>query len=275
MRTRILRRSTRKGGISLKAHCFDAYVICTSPRSGSTLLCSLLAATGVAGVPESYFHTASVAEWAAELGIAFDPARPEAEALSEVFRTAIVAGTGGTGLFGLRLQRHSFAFFQEKLAVLHPGFASDLKRFRAAFGHTLFLHLTREDKVAQAVSYVRAQQSGLWHRAPDGSELERLSPPQVPHYDGPAIRTQVAEMTAMDAAWEAWFAGEGISPLRLTYAEIADDPMAVLKKVLARLGRDPAAAERASPGVKKLADDINRAWIRRFRAEPAEDCGES
>ena len=28
---------------------FDSYVICTSPRSGSTLLCQLLAATGVAG----------------------------------------------------------------------------------------------------------------------------------------------------------------------------------------------------------------------------------
>ncbi|MEM1201062.1 MAG: Stf0 family sulfotransferase, partial [Pseudomonadota bacterium] len=30
---------------------FDAYVICTSPRSGSTLLCKLLAPTGIAGKP--------------------------------------------------------------------------------------------------------------------------------------------------------------------------------------------------------------------------------
>lgn len=35
---------------------YRAYVICTSPRSGSTLLCKLLAATGQAGKPKSYFH---------------------------------------------------------------------------------------------------------------------------------------------------------------------------------------------------------------------------
>ncbi|HBF29284.1 Stf0 family sulfotransferase, partial [Rhizobium sp.] len=28
---------------------FSSYVICTSPRSGSTLLCKLLAATGISG----------------------------------------------------------------------------------------------------------------------------------------------------------------------------------------------------------------------------------
>ena len=37
---------------------FEAYVICTSPRSGSTLLCKLLVATGVAGLPASHFHEA-------------------------------------------------------------------------------------------------------------------------------------------------------------------------------------------------------------------------
>ncbi|WP_425081109.1 Stf0 family sulfotransferase [Ruegeria arenilitoris] len=30
---------------------FDSYLICRTPRSGSTLLCQLLAATGCAGKP--------------------------------------------------------------------------------------------------------------------------------------------------------------------------------------------------------------------------------
>lgn len=29
----------------------EAYVICTAPRSGSTLLCRMLGATGIAGQP--------------------------------------------------------------------------------------------------------------------------------------------------------------------------------------------------------------------------------
>ena len=39
---------------------YESYVLCTSPRSGSTLLCKLLAATGVAGNPDSYFHRPAV-----------------------------------------------------------------------------------------------------------------------------------------------------------------------------------------------------------------------
>jgi trehalose 2-sulfotransferase len=33
-----------------------SYVVCATPRSGSTLLCALLAGTGVAGRPEEYFE---------------------------------------------------------------------------------------------------------------------------------------------------------------------------------------------------------------------------
>ena len=34
-----------------------AYLVCATPRSGSTLLCELLKETGVAGRPEEYFET--------------------------------------------------------------------------------------------------------------------------------------------------------------------------------------------------------------------------
>ncbi len=33
----------------------DSYIICATPRTGSTFLCDLLAATGVAGAPDSFF----------------------------------------------------------------------------------------------------------------------------------------------------------------------------------------------------------------------------
>ena len=175
---------------------YDSYVICTSPRSGSTLLCKLLAATGVAGNPDSYFHRPSISGWLEDLGLARDPSASDRELLEAIFRTAIAKGTLDTGIFGLRLQRHSFDFFIKQLLVLYPGRSNCVECFQAAFGQTLFVHLTRRDKVAQAVSYVKARQTGLWHAAPDGTELERLSPPQKPAYDASEIRTCVEEMTA-------------------------------------------------------------------------------
>src|SRR5580658_3754028 len=111
---------------------FDSYVICTSPRSGSTLLCKLLAATGIAGNPDSYFHRPSISDWLADLGLTRKPSVPERELLEAIFRAAIAKGTLDTGIFGLRLQRHSFDFFTEKLAVLYPEHSNDVERFQAA-----------------------------------------------------------------------------------------------------------------------------------------------
>jgi LPS sulfotransferase NodH len=203
---------------------YDSYVICTSPRSGSTLLCKLLAATGVAGNPDSYFHRPSISGWPEDLGLARDPSAPDCELVEAIFRTAIAKGTLDTGIFGLRLQRHSFDFFTKQLLVLYPGRSTCVERFQAAFGRTLFVHLTRRDKVAQAVSYVKARQTGLWHAAPDGTELERLSPPQEPAYDANEIRTSLEEMTAHDDGWERWFAASGINPLRITYEGLSASP---------------------------------------------------
>ncbi len=160
---------------------YRSYIICTTPRSGSTLLCNLLAETRVAGVPESYFHRPSVESWLQSQGLRRSDFVTEEDALTAVLESVRQAGAGGTGLFGLRLQRGSFDFFQQQLARLYPDAPDDVARIEAAFGPTLYVHLTRTDKLAQAISHVIAEQTGLWHRAADGSELERLSAPEAPH----------------------------------------------------------------------------------------------
>ena len=246
---------------------FDSYVICTSPRSGSTLLCKLLAATGVAGNPESYFHRPSVSEWLAYLGLASETSISESDTLATVFRAVIAKGSRDTGMFGLRLQRDSFDFFVQKLAVLHPEPASDPNRFEAAFGRTLFIHLTRLDKVEQAVSNVKAEQTGLWHMAPDGTELERLAPPSTPVYSADEIRARYYRLTASDREWTHWFEMQGIAPLRITYEALCSDPIRILREILVRLGLTCDTANGVAPAVAKLADETNQDWVARFRLE--------
>lgn len=51
---------------------FDTYVICATPRTGSTLLCGLLESSGVAGHPASYFNRRGLHDYATS----WQPARP-------------------------------------------------------------------------------------------------------------------------------------------------------------------------------------------------------
>ena len=238
-----------------------AYVLCTSPRSGSTMLCRLLRDTGIAGHPGSHFHDPSLPAWREAHGL------PANAPLHDIFAAAVDKGRAGTGIFGLRLQRHSFAFFMARLADLYPDAPNDMARFRAAFGHTRFIYLKRTDKVAQAISYVRAQQTGLWHTGSDGREIERLSPPAPPRYDSDALWKTYQQMQGYDRLWEDWFREAGISPLRLLYDDLAIHPVETLGAVLGTLGLDPRIAETARPDTAQLSDDLSLSWATRFRAE--------
>ncbi len=246
---------------------YDSYVICTSPRSGSTMLCSLLKATGVAGNPASWFHEPAIAGWLDRFDIVPGEAVSERDVLHVIFSAAVDRGSRGTGTFGLRLQRHSFDFLRQKLAVLHPDPASFVGRFERAFGKTLFIHLTRSDKVEQAVSYLKAEQTGLWHVAADGSELERIAPHRDPSYDAAKIRASVETMAGYDREWAEFFLNESIDPLCISYDALSDDPSEILRLVLDRLGLDGGAASEIKPGVKKIADGTNHDWVARFRGE--------
>ncbi len=252
---------------ALLMHKPAAYIICTSPRSGSTLLCDLLTSTGVAGRAKSYFHQPSLSAWCAYFDLPNDSDATQIETLNRVFETARMAGRGDTDIFGLRLQRGSFDYFQTQLTLLWPEVQGDKARVEAVFGSTRFIHLTRTDKVDQAVSYIKAQQTGLWHIAPDGREIERLSAPQEPVYDPEAIAEAVQEFTGFDQEWMTWFERAGIVPMRVEYTTLASDPVGVLRELLKDLGLDPAAADRVEPGVAKLADEVSRTWRSRFLGE--------
>lgn len=246
---------------------YRSYVICTAPRSGSTLLCGLLAATHVAGDPDSHFHATSRDAWLADYGLTRDDDASDQQTLRAIFDSAMARGDGGTGTFGLRMQRGSFDHFMQQLALLVPGEMSDVARMENVFGPTLFIHLSRPDRLDQAISRVRAEQTGLWHRNADGSELERLAPEREPHYDGAAIRHHIAALEALDADWEAWFQQERLTPLRLTYDALSKEPRDVLSRVLSALGLDPAAARSVAPPTAKLADALSRDWRDRFERE--------
>jgi len=242
-----------------------SYILCATPRTGSTLLCDLLAATKQCGAPDSFFMANVDPHWRKVWGMPTegDPADPAY--CAAMLLGAVTAGKGGTDIFGLRLMQSDLPALSALIGRVHPGLGSDRARLEAAFGEVLYIHLSRVDKLAQAISLVKAQQTGLWHIAPDGTEVERLAPPADPVYDFDRIARQLEELDAYDAAWTDWFAANGIAPLTVGYESLAAKPEEQLARICARLG--VPAPEDVKANLGKLADAISRDWIDRFRKE--------
>ena len=189
-------------------------------------------------------------------------------AFDQSYLDAVVTyGTGGTGLFGMRLMWESLRDLSIRLEALFPGTTSDSARFQSAFGLPVYLHLSRDDKVAQAVSRWKAEQTGLWHVDADGNERERLKPGQTPSYDSNELSRLVTELEDHDAAWANWFARQGVVPVSMSYEMLSSHPQATLALILSALGQDKKIAETVEPGTIKLADNESREWADRFRAE--------
>jgi trehalose 2-sulfotransferase len=242
-----------------------AYILCSTPRSGTTLLCDLLAQTGVAGCPNSFFRQKSLQYWADEWALGQGADWQDEDFTAQYFAAMRRAGRGGTGVFGLRLMGADLQFASNWLAQRHPQVLTDGDRFAAAFGPLRYIYLSRSDKLAEAVSYIRAEQTGLWHGRPDGSTLEEMPPTLPMGYDATVITARMAELTAYDDAWPRWFEAQGIAPLTLTYEDLAAEPKFILAMVLRHIGQDPALAANTAPRLRKLADQTSADWIRRYR----------
>ncbi|MEU9740525.1 Stf0 family sulfotransferase [Micromonospora chersina] len=239
----------------------DAYFICAVPRTGSSLLCGLLASTGVAGRPEAYFRVPDEPLWAGRWGL------PAGEwHYRDYVRAALAAGRTGNGVFGAKLMWGTLDRVVEGLAAGHPELAgADDALLRRAFGRTAFVHLRRDDVLAQAVSWLRAEQTGRWtDTAPDAVDAAGPATGE-PRYDPDGIDELLRTIAAHQAAWDTWFARYGITPHRVRYEDLAADPAGVTRGVLDALGL-PSAGVPVRPRHARQADALNAEWIARHRA---------
>ena len=239
---------------------FDSYLICATPRSGSTLLCGLLESSGVAGHPASYFNRRGLHDYADDWRIE----RPRDGRIDEAYvRAALTAGTTSNGVFGARIMAETLPELIGDLAVAHDGPAvTDVELLSAQLGRLRFVHLRRRDVVAQAVSWAKALQTHYWHPG------EAVQPGgQDPHYDEELIARLVAAIEKFEADWTLWFAAHSIVPCRVVYEELAADPPRTADQVLDHLGLHVPPDRPLVIGHHRQADHVNADWAARFRTD--------
>ncbi len=241
----------------------SAYVLCGTPRTGSTLLCTLLESTGVAGRPQSYFRNADVDTWATTWGI---PRTSNGSfTFADYLRGAITAGRSDNGVFAARIMWGTMEEVIRNLRDLYADHASSERDLLTrAFGPTRFIYLRRRDVVAQAVSRARAEQTNVWHIIDD---VPSVQPAQAPRYDFEQIHTYTREIEAHNTAWTDWFRTNGVQPHSVWYEDLTTAPVQTTHAILDFLQLDVLPHVRITASNKRLADGISNEWIARYHAE--------
>lgn len=239
----------------------DSYLLCATPRTGSTLLCGLLESTGVAGHPESYFRRQDKRSWANRWNIT--GAEDGAFDFADYVGAARSAGRTEDGVFATRVMWGTLDEILDDLGTVHPARAgSGAGLLDQAFGMTRFVHLRRGDVVAQAVSWLRAEQTGQWQ------EIDRArlaGPAPEPRFDADRIDDLIRTIDAHNRAWQEWFADAGIRPYPVRYEDIVDDPVGVTGNVLDFLGLELPPGVEIGVRHRRLGDILNVRWIDRYR----------
>lgn len=235
-----------------------SYVLCGTPRTGSTLLCGLLSSTGVAGRPESYFREQDQGMWAERFGV---PVVGDATSdLAQFVAGAVRFGSTPNGVFAARIMWGTMKRLVEGLDP-HQGAERDVQVLADTLGPVFFVHLHRDDIERQAVSWARAEQTGFWQHG-DLASTE-------PRFDLDQIDELVTTIDQHNAAWRTWFIDQGVEPLTVTYESVVATPRDTVLGVLDALGvRLPDGWSPASPH-QRQADAINEEWLQRYRRERA------
>ncbi len=276
-----------------------SYLVCATPRSGSTLVCQALRETGVAGRPEEYFEALrhsgrprrpeeyfdgvddrSLLEHLGERRLAEEP-QPRSPlwsraAYDRYLEWALETGTTPNGVFGAKLMWGYFGDFASllrnvpeyrdvPLAALLP----------TVFPKLRFVRVVRANKVRQAVSLWKAVQTATWRQqdtaagAGEGAEeppyksfLQEHRPQLRFHYG--AIEHLLNQVMVEEARWDAFFEHSRIKPVLVLYENFADDYEAATRNVLERLELEISPDHEFAPRMKRQSDGINDDWTRRY-----------
>ena len=227
-----------------------SYLICGTPRAGTSLLAGLLHGTGIAGRPEEYFWKENEAARSA---------RWRARDYGAYVRAVMNEATTANGVFGATIM---WGYMDDVLAKLAAASRNESLRGHALlcewFPNLHYVWLTRHDRVAQAVSWSRAIQSRQWYKDDrrHGGDL-----PVAFKFD--QIDHLVKEIDAHELAWSTFFVRSGVAPLHVVYEALEHDMMPTIVSVLRFLGLDPTNV-RIEPRSMRQRDALNQEWTKEY-----------
>jgi LPS sulfotransferase NodH len=266
-----------------------SYLVCATPRSGSTLLCEALGATGVAGKPAEYFEamygtglprrptdyfeglrSLPAASFLAD-NLPTEGGEPrEALRRSETYRDylgwVLKAGTTPNGVFGAKLMWGHVDHFVAYLRDL-PEFAGREMpaMFAEIFPSLRYVRVVRRDKLRQSVSLWKALQTATWRAQRESSGGREPAEGREPQFSFDAIDYLQRQISVQEVAWTQYFEHNGIEPMTIVYEELTDAYERTLDETLDYLDVPPEQRSAPTLEIGRQADSLSDEWVERYQ----------
>lgn len=217
----------------------SCYIICSIPRTGSTMLSWGLWETGIAGFPHEYLHR--------EKHMQILSKRWNVTTLQDYLHMLKKKRTSKNGVFGMKAHFHQFNHFFNNLPI------------DQYFNNLRYIYITRQNHLKQAVSFAKALQTKKW--AYDEQALRE------PVYNFDEIKDCLKQIIYEEKMWEEYFQRKDIIPFRIRYENLVDNYSNSIKDVLNYIGVSNVNYGIAPPATKPMADKVNAQWCVRFKKE--------
>jgi LPS sulfotransferase NodH len=232
-----------------------SYIICSTPRTGSFLLCESLIRTDVAGGPGEYFWMGNEEGFRSRWGVT---------TYADYVQAAIRQGSTSNGVFGVKIMHGYLEDVAKKISTLEQFKGRELRpdqMFSELFPNLHYIWITRRDKVRQAISWYKAGTTGIW--AWDKDEPPHLD--IVPIYDFNMIESNIRLITMQEALWNEFFRTAGVTPLSVVYEDLSEGIAETTCRVLSFLKIPIPEPLMNTPGrMHRQSDALSQEWYERF-----------
>jgi LPS sulfotransferase NodH len=213
------------------------YIICSTPRSGSTLLARGLWLTNIAGRPHEYFHQ----KW--HMRELRD--RWNIFSLEEYINILKIKRKSENGVFGFNAH-----YFQLEKII-------DDIDFGSIFPNLKYIYISRNDKIRQGISLYRGFLTKSWAYC----EPETV----VPVFDYDEIRKSVNLIKTEEKNWNNFFITQKIKPYRVSYETFINNYKGTILDILKYLDISiPDDLHIGKPPLKKQSDELNEKWLEEY-----------
>ncbi|NES07696.1 MAG: hypothetical protein F6K22_35865 [Okeania sp. SIO2F4] len=246
----------------------QSYIVCSTGRSGSTLLCRTLKQFNHCGNPEEYFHHYKIKQF---------KLKGEPDNFISYFNSVVQEGTTN-GIFGMKM--HWWQMYELiKLAKESPLFEKkkDIEILNSLFPNLKFIYIWRQDMIAQAVSTIIALQRKVWNINSSNStnepnlkkEVNLNKTDTVLKFQPLSIYKWEQKFQDQNRRWKIFFKENNLNYYEVTYENLTSCFEEEIKNVLEFLGIDKTLIPKEiKMATQKVSTDINQKYIDYYKMFP-------